>query len=134
MRRNADYLAASAFEKVFVQPASGVGLTGSLSQGVFFRDLLDKIGFVTLPGFRLFPSSLTAHDPFVFLTLSFSFSLRIHMNVVKRYQFKGAMEPFTENDYTEPTKNMMTRLFDGMHAQLIAGLASNRHLTLESAK
>jgi protease-4 len=41
---NVQYLLASAFEEIWLQPSGDVGLTGVVAEAVFVRDALDKLG------------------------------------------------------------------------------------------
>jgi len=45
-----------------------------------------------------------------------------------RYEFKSAMETYTEKKFTPPAREAMSRIMESMYAQMVAGIAQGRKL------
>ncbi|NLJ53817.1 MAG: signal peptide peptidase SppA, partial [Intrasporangiaceae bacterium] len=90
------YHLATAFERVWLQPASGLGLLGFTGSGVFLRGTFDKLGLEPQFG--------------------------------QRYEYKSAADTFMRREFSDPHREMTTRLVESATEQLIADVAADRSL------
>lgn len=55
----------------------------------------------------------------------------IAFQVAKRYEYKNALDQLVESSFTEPHREAMSRIFELLHAQLVAGIAEGRGLSVD---
>jgi protease-4 len=109
--------------KFTIAHADSFGELSSGNEGYYLASAFDEIhlqpvGLVGLTG-------LKAELPLARDLLS---SLGIELEVVRRAEYKTALESFTESELTAPNREMLDAMLDVLDAQLVQGIAGGRHL------
>jgi protease-4 len=103
--------------------ADSFGELSSGNEGYYLATAFDEIhlqpvGLVGLTGLR-------AELPLARDLLS---SLGVQLEVVRRAEYKTALESFTESEITTPNREMLEAMLDVLEAQLVQGIAEGRRL------
>jgi protease-4 len=103
--------------------ADSFGELSSGNEGYYLASAFDEIhlqpvGLVGLTGLR-------AELPLARDLLS---SLGVQLEVVRRAEYKTALESFTESEITAPNREMLEAMLDVLEAQLVQGIAEGRRL------
>lgn len=97
---NRSYYMATAFEKIYLQPSGGIGLTGLIMETRFLKGTLEKLG--------------------------------ITPRMDHRYEYKNALNILTEEKYTEPHKEALSKIMMSVFGQIVKGIAQARELSEEN--
>lgn len=90
----------------------------------FDRIYLQPSGDIGLNG-------LMYESPFIAGALD---KLKIHAQMDQRYEYKNAMNMYTETGYTEPHREAMQALMDSQFGQMVDGIAESRGLASEEVR
>ncbi|GAB4223012.1 MAG: S49 family peptidase [Acidobacteriota bacterium] len=107
---------AIAFAETFGEV--GPGNVGYYVATAFDEIWLQPSGDLGLTGFML-------ESPFIRKTLD---KLDIKVRMDHRYEYKNAMNTFTETKFTAPHREALEALLDAWHGQLVAGIAQGREI------
>jgi len=113
---------AIAFSETFGEVGPGNG--GYYLATAFDEIYLQPAGDVGLTG-------VIFNSPFVRGLLD---KLEVTPSMGQRHEYKNAMNMFTERDYTEPHREAMQHLVDGMFSQMVRGIAAGRDLSEERVR
>ena len=113
---------AVAFAETFGEV--GPGNVGYYVATAFDQVWLQPSGDVGLTGFLL-------ESPFIRRTLE---KLDIEVRFDHRYEYKNAMNTFTETRFTAPHREALEALLDAWHGQLVAGIAEGRGLESDAVE
>ncbi len=108
---------AIAYSETFGEFGAGNG--GYYLATAFDEIWLQPSGDVSITG-------LMYESPFLRGTLD---KLGVKPQMDQRYEYKNAMNLFTESEYTEPHRRAMQELMDSQFAQLVRGIAEGRKKT-----
>lgn len=115
--------------KFAVAHADTFGELGSGNEGYYlataFEEIrLEPVGLVGLTG-------LVAQVPLVKELLA---RLGVDVEVLRRAEYKTALESFTDSELTAPNREMLGALLDALQGQLVAGIAQGRGLPPERVR
>ena len=103
---------------------AGPGNVGYYAATAFEEIWLQPSGDVSLTGFM-------SETPFISGALE---KLEITPRFDHRYEFKNAMNLFTEKSMTAPHREAMTQLIDSQFGQMVAAIAEARNMTEDEAR
>ncbi len=103
--------------------ADSFGELGAGNEGYFIATAFDKISLQ--PGGQVGLTGLIAEVPFVKPLLD---RLGIQAEVVRRSDFKTALDSVTETGLTEANATMLNQLLDGLYGTLVTAIAETREL------
>ncbi len=90
----------------------------------FDRIYLQPTGDIGLTG-------LVYESPFIAGALD---KLKVEAHMDQRYEYKNAMNMYTETGYTEPHRRAMQALMDSQFAQMVDGIAESRGMEAEEVR
>ena len=115
--------AFAASSRPTVAWADSFGELGAGNEGYFIATAFDEISLQ--PGGQVGLTGLVAEVPFVKPLLD---RLGIRAEVVRRSDFKTALDSVTETGLTEANATMLNQLLDGLYGTLVTAIAEAREL------
>lgn len=112
-----------ASRKFAIATADSFGELSSGNEGYYLATAFDEIDLQ--PGGLVGLTGLSAQVP---LARDLLASLGIDFEVVRRAEFKTAMETLTDSQLTEPNREQLDALLDTLNGQLVDGIAEGRRM------
>lgn len=106
-----------------------IGELGNATPAYYMASAFDEIWLQPSGGVGL--TGLAIEQPFFKNLFD---ELGVRANALQRYEFKSAMENFTESEITEPSKEALDALFGSIFNQIVDGIAASRGLTAGDVK
>ena len=92
-----NYLLASSFETIYIQPSGEIDFTGFSDERYFLKDFFENIG--------------------------------VHVDYLRRYEYKGAIETYTQERMSNEVKSNLQALQEDMFSQYKEAVSINRKIT-----
>lgn len=106
-----------------------IGELGNATPAYYMASAFDEIWLQPSGGVGL--TGLALEQPFF---KDFFDDLGVRADSLQRYEYKSAMENFTETEMTEPNKEALDALFGSIFDQIVEGIAAARGLTEADVK
>ena len=115
--------------KFAVTYADTFGELGSGNEGYYIASAFDSVALQ--PGGLLGLTGIALQVP---LARDLLASLGIRMEVLRRAEYKSALESLTDSELSGPNREQLEALLDTLSAQLVAGIADGRGLAPERVR
>lgn len=106
-----------------------IGELGNATPAYYMASAFDEIWLQPSGGVGL--TGLAIEQPFFKNLFD---ELGVRADSLQRYEYKSAMENFTETEMTEPNKEALNALFGSIFNQIVDGIADSRGLTASDVK
>lgn len=106
-----------------------IGELGNATPAYYLASAFEEIWLQPSGGVGL--TGLAIEQPYF---KNFLDDLGIRANALQRYEYKSAMENFTETEMSEPNKEALDALFGSIFNQIVDGIAAARSLTADGVK